>query len=149
MCVSNIENSGWTLVYDETPGYIMQGEEQVRRRLDLRYSLGLRVRTDTGMIEDVTPESPAFAAGLGPGMRLVAVNGREFTSAVLDAAISAAKSNSAPIVITAQNGEFVDNYSVVYHGGAKYPALRRDESKRDILTDIIKAHASTRPQQRP
>jgi len=139
--MAGIENSGWKLVYEETPGYIMQGDEQVRRRLDLRYSLGMRIRTDTAVIEDVTPEFPAFAAGLGPGMRIVSVNGREFTSSVMNAAMVAAKNSSDPITITAQNGEFVDTYRVAYHGGEKYPALRRDESKPDVLGHIIKAHA--------
>jgi predicted metalloprotease with PDZ domain len=141
--LGGIENGGWELVYDESPGYIPQGVQQVRRRLDLRYSLGLRVRTDTGTIEDVTPGFPAFAAGLGPGMRVVSVNGRDFTAAVMDAAISAAKTNSEPIIIVAQNGEFFDTYKVAYHGGAKYPALRRDEAKPDVLSEIIKAHAGT------
>jgi predicted metalloprotease with PDZ domain len=141
--MAGIENSGWKLVYDETPGYIMQGSEQVRRTLDLRYSIGLRVRTDTAVIEDVTPEFPAFAAGLAPGMRIQSVNGREFTPSVMDAAITAAKNTSEPIVINAQNGEFVDSYRIVYHAGEKYPNLRRDETKPDVLTDIIKAHAGS------
>jgi len=141
--MAGIENSGWKLVYEETPGYIMQGDEQVRRRLDLRYSVGMRIRTDTGAIEDVTPGFPAFAAGLGPGMRIISVNGREFTSSAMDAAMLAAKNSSEPIVITAQNGEFVDSYRIVYHDGEKYPSLRRDESKPDVLTDIIRAHAGT------
>jgi predicted metalloprotease with PDZ domain len=141
--LDGIENAGWKLVYDETPGYIMQGDEQVRRRLDLRYSVGFRVRTDTAVIEDVTPGFPAFAAGLGPGMRVVSVNGREFSSAAIDAAITAAKSSSEPIVITAQNGEFIDTYRIDYHDGEKYPSLRRDDSKRDVLSDIIKPHAGT------
>jgi hypothetical protein len=73
----------------------------------------------------------------------VSVNGREFSSADIDAAITAAKSSSEPIVITAQNGEFIDTYRIDYHDGEKYPSLRRDDSKRDVLSDIIKPHAGT------
>jgi len=28
-----------------------------------------------------------------------------------------------------------------YHGGAKYPHLVRDESKPDVMSDIIRPHA--------
>ena len=113
----------------------------MRRRLDLRYSVGFRVRTDTAVIEDVTPGMAAFDAGLGPGMRMISVNGREFDAGAIDAAITAAKNGAEPIVITAQNGEFVDSYRISYHGGNKYPSLRRDESKPDVLSDIIRPHA--------
>ena len=54
--------------------------------------------------------------------------------------IADAKTTSTPIKITAVNGGVKQNYSVNYHGGARYPHLVRDETKPDILSEIIKGH---------
>lgn len=140
--MGGIENAGWKLVFDEAPGYVFQAIGQVNRRDDARYSIGMRIRTDTGRIEDVVPGFPAFAAGIGPGMLLLAVNGRTYAPDVLHAAITAAKNSSQPIQLQVQNGEFVKTCVVNYHGGDRYPALQRDPGKPDMLSDIIKPHAA-------
>jgi len=38
-----------------------------------------------------------------------------------------------------ENTEYYKTYSLDYHGGEKYPHLVRDESKPDLLGEIIKA----------
>ena len=42
------------------------------------YSLGLNV-SSKGMLGDVLLYSPAYEAGLGPGMKIIAVNGRGYS----------------------------------------------------------------------
>ncbi len=138
---AGIENSGWKLDFDDIPGYVFQGIEQTRHEVDVRYSLGLRIDTYANQIIDVIPGYAAFQAGLAPGMSVIAVNGRQFTPAALHTAIAEAKGNSTPISIQARNGEFVHNYRLDYHEGEKYPVLRRETNKPDVLADIIRPHA--------
>jgi predicted metalloprotease with PDZ domain len=80
----------------------------------------------------------AATAGIGPGMKLVAVNGRRFTIDVLRDALRAGKNSSEPLELLVENTEYYKTYKLDYHGGEKYPHLVRDESKPDLLSDIVK-----------
>jgi predicted metalloprotease with PDZ domain len=81
----------------------------------------------------------AAKAGIGPGMKIVAVNGRRFSADVWHDAIRAAKSNPAPIELIVENTDYFRVVKLDYHGGEKYPHLVRDESKPDLLTEIYLA----------
>ena len=78
-------------------------------------------------------------AGIGPGMKLIAVNGRQFSPEVLRDAIKAAKGSSAPIELLVENDDYYKTYKLDYHGGEMYPHLVRDASKPDLLSEILKA----------
>jgi len=54
-------------------------------------------------------------------------------------AIKAAKTGSDPIELIVENTDYIKTYKLDYHGGEKYPHLVRDESKADLLSEIIKA----------
>jgi predicted metalloprotease with PDZ domain len=134
--LGGIEGSGWKVVYDETPSPMEGGRG--RRSVGTRYSLGLELGAD-GNIADTIEGMPAALAGVGPGMKLVAVNGRRFSPEVLKDALKAAKDGSTPIEILVENTDYYKTYKIDYHGGEKYPHLVRDESEPDLLTDILKA----------
>ena len=53
--------------------------------MNLTDSVGFQVGGD-GLVGDLVPESPASKAGLAPGMKLLAVNGRRFTPDGLEVA---------------------------------------------------------------
>jgi len=84
------------------------------------------------------PGLPAAAAGIAPGMRLVAVNGRRYSERVLRDALSAARDGKAPIELLVENVEMFRTVRVDYHGGERYPHLVRDESKTDWVSAIGK-----------
>jgi predicted metalloprotease with PDZ domain len=109
-----------------------------RRFVGTRYSLGLELNAE-GNIADTIEGMPAAQAGIGPGMKLIAVNGRRFSSEVLKDALKAAKDSPAPIELLVENTDYYKTYKIDYHGGEKYPHLVRDDSKPDLLTDILKA----------
>ncbi|MGP0018225.1 MAG: M61 family metallopeptidase [Candidatus Sulfotelmatobacter sp.] len=132
--LGGIEGSGWKVVYDETPSPMEGG----RRFVGTRYSLGLELSAE-GAIADTIEGMPAALAGIGPGMKLVAVNGRRFSSDVLKDALKAAKDSPAPIELLIENTDYYKTYKIDYQGGEKYPHLVRDDSKPDLLTDILKA----------
>ncbi len=47
--------------------------------------------------------------------------------------------SSAPIELLVENAGYYKVYKVDYHGGEKYPHLERDESKPDMLGEMITA----------
>ncbi len=133
-----IERGGWKLVYSETPSPVFQGFEAVEHVTDVRYSLGMVIREPEATLRDVLPDSPAWKAGLGPGMKLLGVNGRAYSSTVVHDAIRSTRSGSQPIQLLVQNGAFQKTYVVNYHAGEKYPDLERVANVPDMLGDIIR-----------
>jgi len=136
--LTGIERSGWKLVYDENPSELTKVRKRELNEVDAQYSIGLLV-DENGNIIDTVEGMPAAKAGIGPGMKLAAVNGRRFTSDVLFDALRAAKNSSEPIELLIENTEYFKTFKIDYHGGEKYAHLVRDESKPDVLSEIIKA----------
>jgi predicted metalloprotease with PDZ domain len=134
--------SGWKLVYNETPNPIVGAREARGKSYAWTYSLGLEVRED-GTISETVPGLPAAKAGLAPGMKLVAVNGRAWTKELVDAAIAGAKGGKQPIELLAENTGFYKTYPVAYSGGLRYPHLERAGGP-DVLSEIAKARGGRR-----
>ena len=135
--LDGITRSGWKLVYDETRSEEIKAAEETSKTINAEYSIGLALGKD-GQIVDTVEGMPAAAAGIGPGMKVVAVNGRRLTAEVLRDALRAGKSSSQPLELLVENTEYYKTYRIDYHGGEKYPHLVRDESKPDVLSDIVK-----------
>jgi predicted metalloprotease with PDZ domain len=137
--LGGIEGSGWKLVYDENRSELMRGWENDHRTINASFSIGLMVKED-GEIQDTIEGKDAARAGIGPGMKLVAVNGRRFTPQVFRDALWAAKAASQPLQLLIENTDYFRTFNLDYHGGEKYPHLVRDETRPDMLSDIIRAH---------
>jgi predicted metalloprotease with PDZ domain len=138
--LSGIERSGWKLAYRDTPTELLQAFEEVHKVVDLRYSIGTSV-SEEGDVIDVVPGTPAAKAGLAPGMKLIAVDGKKFDLFMIRDAIRLAKGTTSPMEILAQNGDFFKTYPVEYHGGERYPFLERAPGHPDLLSQIIKGKA--------
>jgi predicted metalloprotease with PDZ domain len=136
--VGGIEGSGWKVVYDESPSGMDRGSEGGGRFIDVAYSIGIELRED-GTITDTIEGMPAALAGIGPGMKLIAVNGRHYSAEVLRDALRAGKSSTAPLELLVENTDYFKTYALDYHGGERYPHLVRDGSKPDLLSEIYKA----------
>ena len=137
--MGGIEASGWRLTYTDKPDNVLRNKESLRDYVDVSFSIGLIVHGD-GTIEDSFFFKPAANAGITPGMKLIAVNGRKFNDRVLRDAIREAKGTQQPIELLVQNADYFKTYKLDYHDGEKYPLLQRNE-KADGLTEIIKPHA--------
>ena len=94
---------------------------------------------EDGLIPDTIEGMPAAKAGIGPGMKLIAVNGRQFSPDILRDALKSAKTGTAPIELLVENTDYYKTYKIDYHAGEKYPHLVRDASKPDLLSEILKA----------
>jgi predicted metalloprotease with PDZ domain len=143
--LGGLENSGWKLVYSETPNDSRAAGEVALHLTDVQFSLGLLVRDSGGEngdeVVDVIPGSPAAQAGIAPGMKLVAVNGRKWNPDDLHAAIKQSNSGHEPIELLIENEDFYQTYQVDYHGGERYPHLERITGKPDLLGEIAKMKA--------
>ncbi len=134
--LSGLERGGWKLVYDDKPNAFIHAEEKLDKQVSVYFSLGFATK-DTGELLDVIPGSPAYVAGIGPGMKLVAVNGRHWSKRVLRDALLASRGNDQPIDLLMENAQFFKTYSISYHDGEKNPHLERTNGP-DILGEIHK-----------
>jgi predicted metalloprotease with PDZ domain len=135
--IGGITNGGWKLVYTDKKNSTMDAREKQSNNIDLSFSLGF-IATKEGELRDVIPGSPAYAAGLGPGMKLIAVNGRKWSKDVIRAALRLGMQNQQPLSLLAENGEYYKTYDVNYHEGERYPHLVRVDGQANILDEIIK-----------
>ena len=114
----------------------MEAVEKLAKFADFSYSLGITVAQD-GRLDDVIVGSPAYQSGLGPGMKLLAVNSRKWSPAVLHDALRAARGTSS-IDLLVENAQFYKTYSIPYREGNKNPHLERVSDQPDILGEILK-----------
>lgn len=140
--LSGIDASGWQLTYSDQPSRYEDavenvGEEELSRKgVNLLFSAGLFLDS-TGKVEDVLWNGPAFRAGLGPGMTLIAVDGHTYSSGVLRNGIVQAQRNGQPLQITAKGDGVTGVYSLDYTGGLKYPHFVRVPATTDYLQEIL------------
>lgn len=137
--IGGLEKHGWKLVYTDKPSDAAKAMEARRHTVDLTYSLGLSVGKD-GSINDVLWDGPAFKAGIGPSMTIVAVNGTEYSAeSMKDAVDASAKDQGKPVELLLKDFDSYKTVRIDYHGGMKYPHLVRDTSKPDTLSQLFKA----------
>lgn len=135
--VGGIEAAGWRVEYTDQEPEMLKAVESTRKEINVAYSLGLILKDD-GEILDSLLDEPAYKAGIGPGMRLIAVNGRRFTPDVLSDAIKASRTSSQPIDLLVENDDYFKTCSLDYHGGERYPTLVREPAKPDLLDELVK-----------
>ncbi|HCV96842.1 MAG TPA: peptidase M61 [Stenotrophomonas sp.] len=133
-----LDAAGWKLVYTETPSEAVKAQETRASGINLTYSLGLSV-ANSGVLTDVLWDSPAFNAGLTPGMTVLAVNGRVYKGETLKEAVTTAKTDKAPITLLVRSFDRIDTVTLDYHGGLLYPSLERIAGKPDRLAELWKA----------
>jgi predicted metalloprotease with PDZ domain len=139
--LAGVRRGGWQLVYNDTPNGVVANAETYERPTDAGYSLGLRLAKD-GTIVDAIPGTPAYTAGLAPSMKIVSVNEREYTPALLREAVKAAKADArARIELLVNNEDTFKTYTIDYHGGWLEPHLERLSGASDLVGQIISAHA--------
>ena len=133
--LGGIENGGYRLVYTDTPNSMEQARE-AETGVDAWYSLGLHI-SHNGVLRDVLFYSLAYKADLGPDMTIVAVNGRQYTDALMHDVIRNSKTAQTPIELIVENTGYYRVVQIDYHGGERYPHLERVESKPDLLDQIL------------
>jgi predicted metalloprotease with PDZ domain len=130
--------AGWRFAYTSEPNIFESHSEN--HYSGLWFSLGMDLSNE-GRVGDVREAGPAWNAGIAPGMKIIAVNGRALTPEVLTAAIKSAQSSSAPIALLVNDEDWFRTYALDYHGGLRYPHLVRIAGRPDMLAKIVAPHA--------
>jgi predicted metalloprotease with PDZ domain len=133
--LEGIKRGGWKLAYGETPSDFVTASEGIGKTIDLTASVGMVLKTD-GTVQDIIPGRAAFRAGVGPGMKLVAVNGKRWTAEGLRAALGATKKKGTKLELLLENGDFFKMYTIDYQDGLRYPKLERTTGE-DLLSAIV------------
>jgi predicted metalloprotease with PDZ domain len=136
--LAELQDAGWKLTYDEKPSEMEHISRRDAGNVDAHFTVGVILNRE-GVVRDVVENMIGAKSGIGPGMKIVAVNGRAFSGDVWRDAIKAAKGSSQPIELIVENTGYFRIIKVDYHDGEKHPHLVRDESKPDLLSEILKA----------
>ena len=81
-------------------------------------------------------DGPAFKAGIGPGMVVMAVTDRAYYSDLLEDAVKQAKMDKKPIRLLVKEFDTFRTIELPYYEGLRYPHLERIEGKPDRLRAI-------------
>jgi predicted metalloprotease with PDZ domain len=139
--LGGIEGSGWKVVYTSVEPALLQSSEAVHDNIDETYSIGLQLKED-GTVQDSIVTLPAYQAGISPGMKVIAVNGRPFTPQVLRLALRAGTTSKEPLRLRVLNDGYYKTCSIDYHGGERFPHLVREAGRPDLLDEMLKPLAA-------
>jgi predicted metalloprotease with PDZ domain len=138
--MGGVTNGGYRLVYKNTMNSWSALQAEASGVVNFWYSLGMHIGKGGG-VQDVEMDGTGYKAGFGPGMTIVAVNGRAFSMPVLRAAVQEAKGSQSPIEFIVENTGFYRVLKIDYHEGEKFPAFERVAGTPDRMDDILKPMA--------
>ena len=134
--LDGLRRGGYKLVYTDTPSELVKASDEQRKRVDLRFSIGVELDDKDGTVMQVVWDSPAFKAKLTESAQILAVNDTAYSADVLKDAIRGAKDATLPIDLIVKTGDRFQVVSIDYHNGLRYPHLERDGSAPALLDDI-------------
>jgi predicted metalloprotease with PDZ domain len=138
--VEGLEAAGWRLLYNATPNNEPFYSDLLPLSYNGMYSIGISVKKD-GTIFDVLPGTPAYEAGLGPDMTILAVDGHVYSADVLNESIAHPRNGKISLLV--RNFDSVESHEVQYAGGVRYPHLERIPGSHDYLSEIFEPRAYT------
>ncbi|HEY2396860.1 MAG TPA: hypothetical protein VGH81_12920 [Rudaea sp.] len=134
--LGGITAGGWTLVQNDQSNPYLDAVAKVTKSDDFSHSLGFWVK-EGGKVADVVHGSAAFAAGLAPATKVIAINGRKWSEDAAKEVVIAAEKNPQAIELIVESGDTVRTLRVDWHGGLAYPHLARNSQQPDLLSRII------------
>jgi predicted metalloprotease with PDZ domain len=136
--LDGITRGGYRLVWSDTPGKFNESIEKLAESTDFVYSLGLSL-DKTGKVRGVLWDSPAFKAGLAPGVQIMAVDGIAYDAARLKDTVKTSPKTTAPIELIVKDQDHFRVVRIDYHDGVRYPHLERVDGTPARLDDILAA----------
>ena len=115
--------------------------DAVNHTVEERFSVGLLLHDD-GLSVDVLRDSPAWKAGLGPGMKVLTLGQRQWSPEVFRNAIAASRGATLPISLSVQNGSVTFATEIDFHSGARYPQLEKNANP-DLMSEILRPRVHT------
>jgi predicted metalloprotease with PDZ domain len=131
-----VEAVGYAIEYTDEEPTIPEDTFRRIKGVDALDSIGV-VFEDDGTINDVLLDSPAHAANLGPGMKVMGVNGSAWSENRMRDAISmsTAKGQLELLVV---NGDSIETHLVRYDGGTRYITLVEKKGSKNWLKEMVK-----------
>lgn len=136
--LDGITRGGYRLIFTDTPGKFSESAEKMYEFTGFAYSLGLNMGKNA-KVGGVLWGSPAFAAGLAPGVQIMAVNGISYDTDRLKEAVGNSPNTTAPIELIIKDDDHFRVVRLDYHGGLRYPHLERVDGTPARLDDILAA----------
>ena len=135
--LDGLTRAGWQVAYtDARNEYLKLVEDGETKRVEAGYSIGVRTKVD-GTVLDAIAGLPASRAGVAPGMRILAVNGRRWSPDVLREELRAAKRAPGALTLEIENVDALSAVSLDYHDGLREPHLERETTRPDVLAQIV------------
>jgi predicted metalloprotease with PDZ domain len=135
-----LRRAGWRLVYSAEPNPFIKARDKLRHMHYQWLSYGFNLGRH-GRLLDVREGSPAWQAGMAPGMKIEAVNGQRYRRSVLRYALTSAEQTHQPTVFIVSKDRWFHTISVSYFGGPRYPHLVRIPGTPNLLARIMAPHA--------
>jgi len=135
-----LKRSGWRLVYSAKPNPFITAAQATYHMNFQWLSYGFNINK-AGALSDVREWSPAWKAGMAPGMKLVAVDGQRYTPQVLQYYLVQSEHDHEPTTFTVAQDGWVRAIKVDYFGGPRYPHLVRIPGTVNMLAKIMAPHA--------
>ena len=139
-----IARAGYKLTYDDKPNKFAAARAALFHQIYSWFDVGVSL-SSKGEVNDVREDSPAWVAGLAPGMEIVSIDDRAFDGDLWTAAITSAKGGTEPIHLRIKQSGWYSRIDLVYHDGLKYPHLERIPGTPDMLSQIMKPRTTQAP----
>ncbi|MDE2235555.1 MAG: M61 family peptidase [Gammaproteobacteria bacterium] len=136
-----LARAGWRLVYTGKPNIFMQARDKQFHIDDQWLTYGIKINKQAEIM-DVRQGSPAWDAGLAPGMKLKAVDGQSYTKKVLSYVLEQSQHSTQATAFLVEQDGWYHTYQVNYRGGPRYPHLVRIPGTPDMLARIMAPHAA-------
>ena len=148
--MNGFTQGGYKLVYTDKPTEWLTKELAEMKYANFSTSLGFSVGSRRGgsssaTISNVWWDSPAYKAGITPGMEIVSINSTAYTDKVLTDAILAAEKDKKPLQLQFRVGDNYKTVSMDYYDGMRYPSLERVDGTPDRMDDIFAPSKSPLP----
>lgn len=137
--LDDLARAGWKLTYDAKPNEFVKVNDEERHMNNQWYSIGLRL-DDKGTVRDVRRGSAAWNSGIGPGMKIVAIDHQGYDSDYLNDAVKHSKTAKTPIALLVEQDNWFGTYALNYHDGLRYPHLERIIGTPDMFAQIMSPH---------
>jgi predicted metalloprotease with PDZ domain len=138
--LDGLKRAGYRLVYNDQPNEQIKAEEREAKVLTLRDSIGIVISAaddDAGTILHVGWDSAAAKAGLTEGMKVIAVNGEEYSTELLKRSITVAAHDNTPIELILKLENRYHAAHLDYHDGLRYPHLVHEGDAPSSLDAIL------------
>lgn len=133
---------GYALSYTDTPNSTTKEIEKALKGVDQTYGIGLVVKTDGDILTTIW-DSPASKAGLTSGMKILAVNGTEYSGDIFKAALTQAKADKKPLELIVKQGKNIRVIRLDYFLGVRYPRLTKTGEGAGSLDRLLEAKTTS------